>query len=158
MHVDRGYTSRALAVLDKITRFDGNPVGADDRDHFAGELAALLEEEKSLVEPVIDAEQQDVQEELKTEEEGGSGEEVKSKGDGEAVLEDNDYSTVFNIHIKNITNPPPPRLPPAPPAAVEAESSQEDSRKGRRGRKKAKPQNQVDQYLQKTCPRRIIRI
>ena len=62
----------------------------------------------------------------------------KTKGDGEAALEDNDYSTVFNIHIKNITNPPPPRLPPAPPAAVEAEPSQEDSKKGKKGKKKGK--------------------
>ena len=109
----------------------------------------MLEEEKSLVEPVIDAEQQDVQEELKTEEEGGSGEEVKSKGDGEAVLEDNDYSTVFQY--KEYANPPPPR-PPAPPTAVEAESSQEDSKKGKKGRKRQNPRTKSTSISRRYVP------
>ena len=148
----RGYTSRALVALQKVTRFDGNKIGADDRDHYAEELNKLNEEEENAKPPEPEPTEEEVMAEKEEEETDGK-EQENDEGKGEKEEEEegktfeetateeedsNDYMTIFNINIKNVTNPPPPKIPPPPPAPVEEESSTEStkSKKGKKGGKK----------------------
>ncbi len=136
----RGYTSHALAALQKVTRFDDNKIGADDRDHFAEQLNALKEEEKSaiLAEAELEGKEHETQENSEEKEEGGKSEKEEVLTEEEPEVEENkDHKTIFNIVIKNITNPPPPKIPPPPPASLEEESST-DSTKSKKDKKGGK--------------------
>ena len=99
----------------------------------------MLEEEKSLIEPVIEETRR-----------------MSKKVENERKTRKQRWKTMttqlFLIYIKNITNPPPPRLPPAPPAAVEAEPSQEDSKKGKKGKKKAKLRTESTSICRRHVP------
>merc|ERR1711871_499385 len=106
----RGYTSKALAELPKLLRFEDNVIGADDREFYAEELEKLEQEETAALE----AEKSAAAAAAETDavpDDGEEGKDESTKEEDVQPIPPNDTQTILNIIIENVKNAPPPKVP-----------------------------------------------
>jgi hypothetical protein len=141
----RGYTSKTLAGLPKLLRFDDNIVGADDREFYAEELEKLeqeewvaLEAERAAEAAAAEAETAAAPEGEGDEAEAEEGKDAEGKEEAADPTPPKDAATTLNITISSVKNAPPPKVP-KPVLDEESQSSvEEPPAKGKGKGKKGK--------------------